>query len=62
MPINRKKNRGPGTPGYIPARSSQNGGQRACLCPDENTYSRECCTGDIKPARNLEKCNSRWNE
>ncbi len=42
MPINRKKNRGPGTPGYIPARSSQNGGQRACLCPDENTYSREC--------------------
>lgn len=47
MPIRKIKKRGPGSAGYIPARSSQNGGQRACLCPDENTYSRECCDGSI---------------
>tara|TARA_R110000744_G_scaffold352883_1_gene459144 strand:- start:546 stop:725 length:180 start_codon:yes stop_codon:yes gene_type:complete len=47
MPVRRIKNRGPGSAGYIPARSSQNGGQRACLCPEENTYSRECCDGSI---------------
>jgi len=47
MRINRRRNIGPGSPNYIPARSSQNGGQRACLCPEENTYSRECCDGSI---------------
>ena len=41
------KNRTPGSSGYIAARASQNGGQRACLCPDTLDYSRECCDGSL---------------
>ena len=47
MRIKKRRNLGPGSAGYIAARSSQNGGQRGCLCPQENTYSRECCDGSI---------------
>jgi hypothetical protein len=48
MPIRKiRRNIGPGSQGYIPARSSQNGGRKACLCPNENTYARECCDGSI---------------
>ena len=32
---------------YIPSRSSPRGASRGCLCRDTDTYSRECCTGDI---------------
>tara|TARA_R100000935_G_C2830103_1_gene164552 strand:+ start:1270 stop:1449 length:180 start_codon:yes stop_codon:yes gene_type:complete len=42
-----RKNRRPGSAGYIPARAAQNGGQRACLCPDTLNYSRQCCDGSI---------------
>jgi len=42
-----RRNRRPSSASYIPARASQNGGQRACLCPDTNDYSRECCDGSI---------------
>jgi hypothetical protein len=37
----------PGDPGYIPARTSQTGGQRGCLCAGANIYSRECCNGSL---------------
>jgi len=37
----------PGDVGYIPARSSQTGGQRGCLCADAPIYSRECCNGSL---------------
>ena len=37
----------PGDPGYIPARTSQIGGQRGCLCEGANIYSRECCNGSL---------------
>ena len=47
MPRRIRKNIGPNSAGYIPARSSQNGGQRGCLCPNEDIYSRECCDGSI---------------
>jgi|TARA_R110000787_G_scaffold72267_3_gene161182 hypothetical protein len=48
MAIRRvRRNRRPGSPGFIPARISQNGGQRACLCPDTLDYSRACCDGSI---------------
>jgi|TARA_R110000787_G_scaffold105809_1_gene213340 hypothetical protein len=48
MPIRRiRRNRGINSPNYIPARAAQNGGQRACLCPDTNDYSRACCDGSI---------------
>ena len=33
---------------YIPSRTSPKGGQRACLCWDTNTYSINCCDGDIR--------------
>ena len=33
---------------YIPSRTSPDGGQRACLCWDTNTYSISCCDGDIR--------------
>jgi len=42
-----RRGRRPGTPGFIPARISQTGGSRACLCPDTNDYSRACCDGSI---------------
>ena len=42
-----RRNRKPDSAGFIAARSSQNGGQRACLCPDTNDYSRACCDGSI---------------
>ena len=32
---------------FIPSRTSPKGSQRACLCKDKNTYSRDCCEGDI---------------
>jgi len=32
---------------YIPSRTSPKGSSRACLCKDTNTYSIECCDGDI---------------
>jgi len=48
MPNKRtRRNRRPGDPGFIAGRSSQNGGQRACLCPDTNSYALECCDGSI---------------
>ena len=37
----------PGDVGYIPARSSQTGGQRGCLCAEAPIYSRECCNGSL---------------
>ena len=33
---------------FIPSRTSPTGGERGCLCWDTNTYSRECCDGDIR--------------
>jgi len=42
-----RKNRRPGSAGFIAARSSQNGGQRGCLCPDALNYSRACCDGSL---------------
>tara|TARA_R110000796_G_scaffold34406_2_gene88921 strand:+ start:3374 stop:3553 length:180 start_codon:yes stop_codon:yes gene_type:complete len=42
-----RKNRRAGAIGFIPARASQNGGQRACLCPETLNYSRKCCDGSI---------------
>ncbi len=47
MRAKNRRNIGPGSSNYIPARSSQNGGQRACLCPDTLNYSRQCCDGSI---------------
>lgn len=31
----------------LPSRTGRTGSQRACLCWDENTYSRSCCDGSI---------------
>jgi len=42
-----QKNRTSGSAGFIAARSSQNGGQRGCLCPDTLDYSRACCDGSL---------------
>ena len=47
MRIKKRRDLGAGSRGYIAARSTQNGGERGCLCPQENTYSRECCDGSI---------------
>jgi len=33
---------------FIPSRTSPTGSSRACLCWDTNTYSIECCDGDIR--------------
>ena len=33
---------------FIPSRTSPNGGGRACLCWDKNTYSISCCDGSIQ--------------
>ena len=33
---------------YIPSRTSPKGSSRACLCWDTNTYSINCCDGDIR--------------
>jgi hypothetical protein len=33
---------------FIPSRTSPTGGERGCLCWDTNTYSSECCDGDIR--------------
>ena len=30
-----------------PSRTSPKGGRRGCLCRDRDTYSIECCNGDI---------------
>ena len=30
-----------------PSRTSQSGSRKACLCKEENTYSRECCDGSL---------------
>ncbi len=43
MNRNRPKNKGI----YIGSRTSPKGSSRACLCWDENTYSRSCCDGSI---------------
>lgn len=42
MKKNKKINRNP-----LPSRTGRTGGQRACLCWDSNTYSRDCCDGSI---------------
>ena len=33
---------------FIPSRTSPTGGERGCLCWDTDTYSSECCDGDIR--------------
>jgi len=33
---------------FIPSRTSPKGSSRACLCWDTNTYSINCCDGDIR--------------
>ena len=33
---------------FIPSRSSPNGGGRACLCWDADTYSISCCDGSLQ--------------
>ena len=33
---------------YIPSRTSPDGGSRACLCWDTNTYSISCCDGSMQ--------------
>lgn len=36
-----------GKDNYIPSRTSPKSDKRGCLCKDSNTYSRNCCKGDI---------------
>ncbi len=43
MNKNKQKNKGV----FIGSRTSPTGSSRACLCWDENTYSRSCCDGSI---------------
>ena len=44
MPRNKKGNDGV----FIPSRTSPTNSGRACLCWDENTYSRSCCDGSVR--------------
>jgi len=43
--MQRNNNRNSRT--FIASRTSPTGNGRACLCWDENTYSRKCCDGSI---------------
>ena len=33
---------------FIPSRTSPTNSSRACLCWDQNTYSRSCCDGSVR--------------